>query len=219
MPFGSPAPPTQPGSNSKETSVSPDPRIARISRKTKETSIEIEVNVDGTGVVDVKTGIGFFDHMLEQLGKHGMFDLTVKTEGDLWIDGHHTMEDTAIALGQAFNEALGDRRGVRRYGDRTCPLDEALTRAVVDLSGRPYFVYSAPEMPTPTVGQFDTSINDHIWESFAFHARITLHLDTFRGQNAHHIIESQYKAVARALRDAASHDERETGIPSTKGLL
>lgn len=195
------------------------PRTARISRQTKETSIELELNVDGTGKVDTKTGIGFYDHMLDQLGKHGLFDLTIRVEGDLWIDGHHTMEDTAIALGEAFNTALGDRRGVRRFADRTCPLDESLSRAVVDLSGRPYFVYEAPPMPSEMVGQFDTTLNEHIWESFAHHAKLTLHIDTYRGRNAHHIIESQYKAVARALRDAVSFDERETGIPSTKGVL
>lgn len=194
-------------------------RTARISRSTQETSIELEVNLDGTGVVDISTGIGFYDHMLHQLGKHGMFDLRIKVKGDLHIDGHHTMEDTAIALGQAFNEALADRRGVRRYADRMVPLDESLSRAVVDLSGRPYFVYSAPENIAPMIGQFDTSLIEHIWESFAHNARMTLHVDTLRGRNTHHIVESQYKAVARALRDAVSMDEKETGIPSTKGLL
>lgn len=195
------------------------PRVATISRKTHETSIDIEVNLDGTGQVDVKTGIGFYDHMLNQLGKHGLFDLKVHVEGDLWIDGHHTMEDTAIALGQAFDQALTDRRGVRRFADRLCPLDDALSRGVVDLSGRPYFVYTAPDGLAPMVGEFDTSMNEHIWESFAFNARMTLHVDTLRGRNAHHVIESQYKAVARALREAVSFDERETGIPSTKGVL
>ncbi|GAB3278254.1 imidazoleglycerol-phosphate dehydratase HisB [Kineosporia babensis] len=196
-----------------------EPRTARISRSTKETSIELEVNLDGTGTVEVSTGIGFYDHMLHQLGKHGMFDLKIKVQGDLWIDGHHTMEDTAIALGQAFDQALGDRRGVRRYADRMVPLDESLSRAVVDLSGRPYLVYTAPENIAPMIGEFDTTLIEHIWESFAHNARMTLHVDTLRGRNAHHIVESQYKAVARALRDAVSLDEKETGIPSTKGLL
>lgn len=195
------------------------PRRAAIRRATKETSIDIEVAIDGTGEVDIKTGVGFFDHMLAQLGKHGLFDLKVHTDGDLWIDTHHTVEDTAIALGQAFNEALGDRRGVRRFADRAIPLDEALARVVIDLSGRPYLEFSQPEGLAPTIGDYDTTLTQHVWESFSTHAKICMHVDVVRGRNAHHVAEAQFKAVARALRDAVTLDPRETGVPSTKGVL
>lgn len=194
-------------------------RTASISRSTNETSIEIELDIDGTGKVDVSTGVGFFDHMLAQLGKHGLFDLKVHTKGDLWIDTHHTVEDTAIALGQAFNEALGDRKGVRRFADRAAPLDEALARVVLDLSGRPYLVFTQPEGLAPTIGDYDTTLTEHVWESFTTHAKVCLHIDVVRGRNAHHVAEAQFKAVARALRDAVAVDPRETGVPSTKGVL
>ncbi|MFF2654354.1 imidazoleglycerol-phosphate dehydratase HisB [Streptomyces sp. NPDC058045] len=195
------------------------PRTARISRATKETSIELELDLDGTGQVDISTGVGFYDHMLTQLGRHGLFDLRIHTRGDLHIDTHHTVEDTAIALGQAFDQALGDRRGVSRYADRSIPLDEALARVVVDVSGRPYLVFTQPEGLAPTIGDYDTTLTQHVWESFAFNARMALHVDVLRGRNAHHVAEAQFKAAARALRDACALDPREPGIPSTKGLL
>lgn len=195
------------------------PRRASINRATKETSIELELDLDGTGLNEISTGVGFFDHMLNQLAKHGLFDLKVITKGDLWIDTHHTVEDTAIALGQAFNEALGDRRGVRRFADVAVPLDEALARVAVDLSGRPYLEFSQPGGLAPTIGDYDTTLTEHIWESLTTHAKICLHVDVVRGRNAHHVAEAQFKAVARALRDAVRLDPRETGVPSTKGIL
>ena len=194
-------------------------RTATIRRATKETSVDLRLNLDGTGQVDVSTGVGFFDHLLTQLGRHGLFDLSVHTEGDLHIDTHHTVEDTAIALGQAFDQALGDRRGVCRFADRTVPLDEALARVVVDVSGRPYLVFSQPEGLAPTIGDYDTTLTQHVWESFSSNARMALHIDVFRGRNAHHVAEAQFKAAARALRDACAIDPREPGIPSTKDLL
>ncbi|GAA4404050.1 imidazoleglycerol-phosphate dehydratase HisB [Tsukamurella soli] len=199
--------------------VEPTKRRAHIKRSTKETSIDIELDLDGSGRVDVQTGVGFFDHMLAQLGRHGLFDLAVRTDGDLWIDTHHTVEDTAIALGKAFDQALGDRRGVRRFADCAVPLDEALARVVVDLSGRPYLEFSQPEGLASTIGDYDTTLTQHVWESFTTAAKICMHVDVLRGRNAHHVAEAQFKAVARALRVAVSHDPREPGIPSTKGVL
>lgn len=195
-------------------------RIGRVSRVTKETKLEIEIDLDGPGPVEIETGVPFFDHMLNQLGKHGLLGLTVHTEGDIEIDAHHTVEDTSIALGQALKEALGDKSGISRFGDATVPLDETLVRAVVDLSGRPYVVCTEPENMSPMIGTYDTTLTQHIWESIAHNAGICLHVDVLRGRNAHHIVEAQFKAVARALRAAAERDPRAAGsVPSTKGVL
>lgn len=194
-------------------------RTGRVDRETKETSVQVTVDIDGTGVTDISTGIGFFDHMLGQLGKHGLFDLTVQTKGDTYIDSHHTVEDTSLALGEAFAIALGDKSGLRRFGQASVPLDEALAEAVVDLSGRPYVVHSEPEGMAPLVGQFPTTLTRHIIESFAAQAKICIHLRVPYGRDAHHIIEAQFKALARALRYACERDPRVQGIPSTKGVL
>lgn len=196
-------------------------RIGRVERATKETSVLVEVNLDGTGQVEVATGVGFFDHMLDQLGKHGLFDLTVKTDGDLHIDSHHTIEDTALALGAAFRQALGDKAGIRRFANASVPLDEALAQVTVDLSGRPYLVHSEPEGMAPMIGpSYDTTLTRHILESFVAQAQICLHVHVPYGRNAHHIVEAQFKALARALSDACVLDPRRAGvIPSTKGAL
>ncbi len=193
-------------------------RTARVSRDTKESSVLIELNLDGSGENEISTGVPFYDHMLSQLSKHGLFDLKVATKGDVEVDEHHTIEDTALALGQAFSEALGDKTSIRRYGDATVPLDDVLVRAAVDLSGRPYLVHKEPEM-APMIGSYDTTLNKHIWESFINQAKITLHVEVLDGRNAHHIVEAQFKAVARALRVACEVDPRATGVPSTKGTL
>ncbi|OPC83319.1 imidazoleglycerol-phosphate dehydratase [Embleya scabrispora] len=196
-------------------------RTGRVERATKETSVEVEIDLDGTGKVDVATGVGFFDHMLDQLGKHGLFDLTVKTRGDLHIDAHHTIEDTALALGAAFRQALGDKKGIRRFADASVPLDEALAQVTVDLSGRPYLVHSEPDRMAPMIGpDYDTTLTRHILESFVAQAQICLHVHVPYGRNAHHIVEAQFKALARALSDACVLDPRRAGvIPSTKGAL
>jgi imidazoleglycerol-phosphate dehydratase len=193
-------------------------RKGRVARTTKESDVLVEIDLDGTGEVVVDTGVPFFDHMLSQLGKHGAFDLTVKTKGDISVDEHHTIEDTSLALGTAFKEAMGDKSGIRRYGDATLPLDEVLVRAAVDLSGRPYLVHSETEI-APMIGTYDTTLTKHIWESFVNSADITLHIKVLEGRNAHHVVEAQFKAVARALRDAVSFDAKSVGIPSTKGVL
>ncbi len=194
-------------------------RTGHVERKTKESAVVVDVDVDGTGQVDVSTGIGFFDHMLGQLGKHGLFDLSVRTEGDLHVDAHHTVEDTSLALGEAFAIALGDKAGLRRFGYASVPLDETLAQASVDLSGRPYVMHSEPPGMAPLVGQFNTTLTRHILESFAAQAKICIHLHVPYGRDAHHIIEAQFKALARALRDACERDARVHGIPSTKGVL
>ncbi|KWW99833.1 imidazoleglycerol-phosphate dehydratase [Carbonactinospora thermoautotrophica] len=194
-------------------------RTGRVKRTTKETDVLVEIGLDGTGRVEVSTGVGFFDHMLHQLGKHGLFDLTVRTEGDLHIDPHHTLEDTALALGEAFRQALGDKAGIRRFGDALVPLDETLVQAVVDVSGRPYCVHTEPDRMAPMIGQYDTTMTRHIFESFVATAGICLHVNVLYGRNAHHIVEAQFKAVARALRDAVALDPRVRGVPSTKGSL
>jgi len=195
-------------------------RTGRVERGTKETQVLVEIDLDGSGRADIVTGVGFFDHMLFQLGKHGSFDLTVKTSGDLHIDSHHTMEDTAIALGQAFREALGDKSGIRRFADASVPLDESLAQVVVDVSGRPYLVHSEPAGMAPMIGSdYDTTMTRHILESFVNNAAICLHVKVPYGRNAHHIVEAQFKALARALRDAVAHDPQANGIPSTKGSL
>jgi imidazoleglycerol-phosphate dehydratase len=196
-------------------------RTARVERATSETKLVVEVDLDGSGRGDVATGVGFYDHMLTSLAKHSGMDLTVRAEGDLHIDAHHTVEDVAIALGQAFAEALGDKSGITRYGDATVPMDEVLVQAAVDLSGRPYLVHSEPEGMTPVIGtDFPTSLTRHVLESFAFNARITLHVRVlYAGRDAHHIVEGQFKALARALRTAVALDPRVTDVPSTKGAL
>jgi len=193
-------------------------RTARVERATKESSVLVELDLDGTGAHSIETGVPFYDHMLSQLSKHGLIDLTVHTKGDLHVDAHHTVEDTALALGQALNEALGDRAGLRRFGDAAVPLDECLVQAVVDLSGRPYLVHEEPEL-VELIGSYDTSLTRHIWESLVATAQITLHVRVMSGRNAHHIVEAQFKAVARALRDAVTPDPRVVGVPSTKGTL
>ena len=194
-------------------------RLGTVERTTKESQVRVEVDLDGSGAVDVATGVGVFDHMLAQLGKHGLFDLPVTTTGDVHVDAHHSVEDTSIALGEAFREAMGDKSGIRRFGDALVPLDETLGRAAVDLSGRPYVVHTEPDNLAPMIGDFETSLVRHVWESFANNAEIALHVDVLRGRNAHHVAEAQFKAVARALRDAAAHDPRVSGVPSTKGSL
>jgi imidazoleglycerol-phosphate dehydratase len=195
-------------------------RFSRIERTTKESKVSIELEIDGTGVASSDTGVPFFDHMVAQLGKHAGFDLRVQTEGDLEIDAHHTVEDTSIALGSALREALGDKSGLRRFGDALVPLDETLVQAAVDLSGRPYCVHSEPDGMAPMIGNsYDTTLTRHIWESIVSSAAIALHVRVLEGRNPHHIVEAQFKAVARALRDATAADPKVTGIPSTKGVL
>lgn len=194
-------------------------RTATIKRSTSETSIEVSVNLDGTGVYDVATGVGFFDHMLEQLSRHSLIDLTVRTQGDLHIDAHHTVEDTALALGSAVAQALGDKRGIRRYGDALSPMDEVLTRVSLDISGRPWLVWRAA-FGQATLGTMDTELFEHFFHSFAQTAGITLHVELLHGHNNHHIAESAFKGLARALRAATEIDPRKAdAIPSTKGVL
>jgi imidazoleglycerol-phosphate dehydratase len=195
-------------------------RTTSVSRDTKETSVLVELDIDGSGVSDISTGVGFFDHMLAQLAKHGMLDLMVRCKGDIEIDSHHTIEDTSLALGQALRQALGDKAGISRFGDALVPLDEVLVQAAVDLSGRPYVVHSEPDGMAPMIGSYDTTMTRHIFESLAHSAGICLHVRVLYGRNAHHIVEAQFKAVARALRAAATLDPRLGGaVPSTKGVL
>ncbi len=192
-------------------------RVGRVSRDTKETRVELEIDLDGTGSTEVATGVPFFDHMLDQLGRHGRFDLTVKTAGDVEIDAHHTVEDTGIALGTALAEAWGDRAGVERFGDATVPIDESLTRVAVDLSGRPYLVWDC-EVPIQVIGTtFETSLVRHFFEAVVANSRITLHVHNLAGDNTHHVFESVFKSVAVALRRAVAVTG--TGVPSTKGVL
>lgn len=193
-------------------------RISKVERSTKESQVKVELDLDGTGKIEVDTGVPFFDHMLSQLGKHAGFDLRVKTSGDVEVDSHHTVEDTSLAVGQALREALGDKSGIRRFGDALVPLDEVIVQAAVDLSGRPYLVHRQPEI-VELIGTFDTTLGKHIWESFVAEARIALHIRVIEGRNAHHVFEAQFKAVARALRDAVTLDPRVSGVPSTKGVL
>jgi len=193
-------------------------RTARVERATKESKVLVEVDLDGTGRHDVSTGVGFYDHMLSSFARHALVDLTVQTEGDTHIDAHHTVEDTAIALGDALRQALGDKAGIRRFGDALVPLDETLVQAAVDLSGRPYVVHTEPEV-VELIGTYDTTLTRHIWESFTSSAQVCLHVRVLAGRNAHHVVEAQFKAVARALRDAVALDARVTGVPSTKGSL
>jgi imidazoleglycerol-phosphate dehydratase len=194
-------------------------RSATISRKTKETEISVAVNLDGSGVYDVATGIGFFDHMLEQLSRHSLIDISVKAKGDLHIDDHHTVEDTGIALGQAISKALGDRRGISRYASSDLVMDGTWTSAAVDISGRPFFVYNA-KFTAPKIGAFDTELVREFFNALAQHAGVTLHINNHYFDNNHHLAESCFKAAARALRFAIEPDARQAGvIPSTKGTL
>ena len=201
-------------------------RTATLDRATSESKVHVEVDLDGTGRHEIATGVGFYDHMLTAFARHGLVDLVVRTEGDTHIDAHHTVEDTAIVLGQTLREALGDKAGIRRFGDATVPLDEALVQAVVDVSGRPYCVHTGePEGQAYVTIGGDTgpgylgSLTRHVFETIAFHAQIALHVRVLAGRDPHHIVETQSKAFARAFRDAVALDPRETGVPSTKGLL
>jgi imidazoleglycerol-phosphate dehydratase len=202
------------------TPVTPaTPRTAEVSRHTAETRITVKINLDGTGQSRLSTGIGFFDHMLDQIARHGLIDLDIVCEGDLHIDGHHTVEDVGITLGQAIAKAVGDKKGLRRYGHAYVPLDEALSRVVVDFSGRPGLVMHVP-FKSGMIGQFDTQLAFEFFQGLVNHAFITLHIDNLRGENAHHQAETVFKAVARALRMALEIDPRAAGtIPSTKGSL
>jgi imidazoleglycerol-phosphate dehydratase len=193
-------------------------RTARIERETNESKVLVEVDLDGSGRAEVSTGVGFYDHMLTSFARHSLIDLTVQTAGDTHVDAHHTVEDTAIALGDALRAALGDKAGIRRFGDALVPLDETLVQAAVDLSGRPYVVHTEPEV-VELIGTYDTTLTRHIWESFTASAQVCLHVRVLAGRNAHHVVEAQFKAVARALRDAVALDARVAGVPSTKGTL
>lgn len=194
-------------------------RSASVTRKTKETDIAVSVAIDGTGTYDVSTGIGFFDHMLEQLSRHSLIDITVRAKGDLHIDQHHTVEDVGIALGLVLKKAMGDLKGIGRYADVHLPMDETLTRAALDVSGRPFLVFQIP-FSRDKIGEFDTELFEEFFRAFAFNAGLTLHVTTLYGVNNHHMIESAFKAVARALRSALTVDPRQAGtVPSTKGSL
>jgi imidazoleglycerol-phosphate dehydratase len=194
-------------------------RTGRAERATKETKVSVELNLDGTGAADVATGVPFFDHMLGQLAKHGRIDLLVRAAGDIEVDAHHTVEDTAIALGAALRQALGDKAGVCRFGDALVPLDETLVRAAVDLAGRPYVVHIEPDGMAPLIGGYDTTLTRHFFETLGATAAICVHLAVLYGRNPHHIVEAQFKAFARSLRAAAALDPLGGGIPSTKGVL
>tara|TARA_R110000868_G_scaffold11751_13_gene57352 strand:- start:11715 stop:12308 length:594 start_codon:yes stop_codon:yes gene_type:complete len=194
-------------------------REAKVARKTTETDIEVSVNVDGTGKYDIETGIGFLNHMLEIFSRHGLMDLTVRAKGDLHIDFHHTTEDTGIAIGEAVHKALGDRRGIRRYASAMIPMDETLSRVSIDVSDRPYLIWKV-NFTKPKLGEMDTELFKEWFQAFAQNARITLHVENLYGENNHHIVESCFKALARALRDAMETDPRAAdSIPSTKGTL
>jgi imidazoleglycerol-phosphate dehydratase len=197
-------------------------RIAKISRETSESKIELELNLDGSGKSEIETGVPFFDHMLTAFSKHSLIDLKVRSVGDVEIDVHHTVEDTAIVLGQAIKQALGDKAGIGRYGDATVPLDEALARAVVDVSGRPFLVHGGEPQGFEyhlIGGHFTGSMVRHVFEAIAFNAGLTLHVTVLAGRDAHHIAEAQFKALARAMRKAVEFDARVLGVPSTKGSL
>ena len=193
-------------------------RAAEVRRRTKETDVRVSLALDGAGRSQVATGLAFLDHMLDLFARHALFDLEVECRGDLEIDDHHSVEDIAITLGQAFAEAVGDKRGINRYGAAIVPMDEALCRAVVDLSGRFYLVY-AVETRRHMIGNFSVELAEHFWRSFAEAARCNLHIDLLRGRNTHHILEASFKATARALREAVTIDPRVVGVPSTKGIL
>ena len=194
-------------------------RTASVTRNTAETKIIVEINLDGTGTYDNQTGVGFFDHMLDQLARHSLIDMHVRCEGDLHIDDHHSVEDVGIALGQALTQAVGDKRGIVRYGACLLPMDDALVRAALDLSARPFLVWNV-DLPTAKIGTFDTELVREFFQAFSTHGGITLHVDMLHGVNSHHIAEAAFKAVARALRDALEVDARKSdAIPSTKGAL
>ncbi|PVH29645.1 imidazoleglycerol-phosphate dehydratase HisB [Pararhodobacter oceanensis] len=194
-------------------------RSATITRKTAETEISVTLDLDGSGQYDNQTGVGFFDHMLDQLARHALIDMTVRTKGDLHIDAHHTVEDTGIALGQALAQALGDKRGIKRYGECALPMDDAQVRCALDLSGRPFLIWNIT-LPTQKIGTFDSELVREFFQAFSTHGGITLHLDQIHGFNSHHIAEATFKAVARALRDALETDPRKAdAVPSTKGVL
>lgn len=220
----SPTPPTARRAQDEQLG---EPRRAEITRETSESKVVVAIDLDGSGRTDISTGIPFYDHMLTALGKHGLFDLAIETVGDVEVDAHHSVEDTAIVLGQAFHQALGTKQGIRRFADAYVPLDEALAHAVVDVSGRPYAVLEGePEGQAYALigggGQsvpFPGSMTYHVLETFAFHAQICLHLRLLAGRDPHHIVEAEFKAVARALRDAVAWDPRVDGVPSTKGAL
>jgi imidazoleglycerol-phosphate dehydratase len=194
-------------------------RIGEIRRTTKETDLHVRVDLDGRGSASVRTGIGFFDHMLDALARHALLDLTIEAQGDLHVDGHHTVEDTGIALGMAIERALGDRAGIRRYADALVPLDEALVRAVVDVSGRPYLAYTIDIPKWQLLGDYDVFLTPEFFRALVQNAGLTVHMDLIRGENPHHIVEAAFKAFARALDGATSIDPRVTGVPSTKGAL
>ena len=204
-------------------------RTARLDRATSESKVHVALDLDGTGRNDISTGVGFYDHMLTAFSRHSLIDLEVHSNGDTHIDAHHTVEDTAIVLGQALRQALGDKQGIRRFGDATVPLDEALVQAVVDVSGRPYCVHSGEPAGqeyvaiggggTPGGAAYQGSLTRHVFETLAFHAHVALHVRVLGGRDPHHVVEAQFKAVARALRDAIALDPRESGVPSTKGAL
>ncbi len=194
-------------------------RLASLTRKTNETSISVTLNLDGTGKSDCHTGVGFFDHMLDQLARHSLIDITIKATGDLQIDDHHTVEDCGIVFGQALQQALGEKLGIQRYGAFLLAMDDALVRTAIDLSGRPYLVWNV-DMPTPKIGTFDTELVREFFQALSTHGGITLHVDRLHGINSHHIAEATFKSVARALRAAVEPDPRRAGmIPSTKGTL
>ena len=193
-------------------------RTAKIDRRTNETQIELELNLDGTGLANVNTGVGFFDHMLELFARHGIFDLTVDARGDLHVDQHHTVEDVGICLGMAFREALGDKAGIRRYGHMTLPMEETLVTAAVDLSGRYALVFQA-DIPAAKIGDFDSELVEDFWQATAANCLCNFHVNVHYGRNSHHIAEGIFKAAARAMRMAVEHDPRVGGVPSTKGTL
>ena len=194
-------------------------RTAEVTRSTKETDLRVRIDLDGRGEAQVKTGIGFFDHMLEAMARHGLLDLEVEARGDLQVDGHHTVEDTGIVLGQAIAKALGDRAGIRRYADAIIPLDEALVQCVMDVSGRPYLSYSIEIPKWQMLGDYDVFLTPEFFRAVALNAGLTVHLDLVRGDNPHHIVEAAFKAFARALDAATTLDPRVIGVPSTKGTL
>ena len=194
-------------------------RSATLTRKTAETDISVTIDLDGTGAYDMQTGVGFFDHMLDQLARHSLIDMTIRCAGDTHIDDHHSVEDTGIALGQALSQALGDKRGIRRYGSCLLPMDDTLVRAALDLSGRPFLVWDVP-MPAEKIGSFDTELVREFFQALSTHGGITLHVSALAGVNAHHIAEAAFKAVARSLREAVETDPRKAdAVPSTKGTL
>jgi imidazoleglycerol-phosphate dehydratase len=203
---------------SKDSSRRTSTRVAQVHRKTKETDVQVKLDLDGRGQSSISTGLPFLDHMLELFAKHGLFDLSITCKGDLEIDDHHSVEDVALALGQALMQALGDKVGIKRYGEAIVPMDEALCRAVIDLSGRFYLVYEV-KTRRQRIGNFSVELAEHFWRSFAETAKFNLHIDCLRGRNTHHILEGTFKATARALRQAVERDARITGVLSTKGLL